>query len=342
MFRFANPYYLWLLLILPILAIIYYLYNNRSRKQLERFADEKLISRLAPNISKYRCAIKFWLMEIALSLIILMIARPQIGTKIATNKQNGIETMIALDISNSMLSQDIKPSRLERSKMLIESLMDKFSDDKVGLVVFAGDAFIQLPMTSDIASAKMFLNNIDPSLIGNQGTNISAALNLCLSSFSNKSEIGKAIILITDGEDHEGQAEEMAAKAKKAGVNIFVLGVGTSQGAPIPLSNGKYLTDNTGNTVVTKLNENMCRQIATAGNGIYINVDNTPNGETKLISEINKLQKGEIDGIRYSDFDEQYPAIALIVLFILAIEAFIQERKKVIFENIKFFSKDKK
>ena len=219
--------------------------------------------------SKRRGWIKFVLAELVLLLLILIIARPQVGSKIATNKEReGIETIIALDISNSMLAEDVAPSRLEKSKLIVENLMNKFSEDKIGLIVFAGDAFVQLPITSDYVSAKMFLDNINPSLIGTQGTDIGKALQLSMNSFTPNSKVGKAIILITDGEDNEGGAEEMAKQAQSKGIRVFILGVGSTEGATIPMPDGSELKASNGEVVKTRLNEEMCKQIATAGHGV--------------------------------------------------------------------------
>ena len=228
-----------------------------------------------------------------------------------------------------MLAQDVVPSRLDKSKLLIEDLFRIFDNDKVGLIVFAGDAFVQLPITSDFISAKMFLDNINPSLIGTQGTDIGQAINLAMHSFSPTSKSGKAIVVITDGEDNEGRAEEMASKAQKAGIQVYILGIGSTSGAEIPLGNGEMLKDNSGNVVRTHLNENMCKKIAAAGKGVYIHVDNSNDAQNILKGELSKLQKGEINNVIYSDFDEQFQALAIIVIILMMVEVCILERKNV-------------
>jgi Ca-activated chloride channel family protein len=268
-----------------------------------------------------------------------MIARPQMGSKISHDKRQGIETIIALDISNSMLAEDVVPSRLDKSKMLVENLVDKFDNDKIGLIVFAGDAYVQLPITSDYVSAKMFLQNITPDLIQTQGTNIADAINLAMHSFTQADKVGRAIVIITDGEDHEGGAEQMAAEAKKQGINVFVLGIGNTKGAPIPVGDGSYLKDKSGNEVMTALNEQMCKQLAQAGSGTYIHVDNTSEAEEKLNNEIGKLQKGETSSVVYSAYDEQFQAVGIIVLFLLILEICILEIKNPALRNIKLFKK---
>ena len=220
MFRFENPEYLWLLVIIPLLAVVRFLSWRQRKKKLNKFGEPELLRQLMPDISHFRPTVKFWLMLIALALMIIMIARPQMGTKVSYEKRNGIETIICLDISNSMMAEDVVPSRLEKSKMLVENLVDHFTNDKIGLVVFAGEAFVQLPITSDYVSAKMFLQNIDPSLIASQGTDIAQAIDVALNSFTQQEKIGRAVILITDGEDHEGGAMESAKAAKKKVFNI--------------------------------------------------------------------------------------------------------------------------
>ena len=327
MFRFEDPIYLWLLLLIPLLAIVRLISLRSKRKKLKRLGDPELLSQLSPDVSKVRPAVKFWLLEAALALIVVMVARPQMGRQINSDKREGIETIIAMDISNSMLAQDVTPSRLEKSKMMVEDLVDHFNQDKIGLIVFAGDAFVQLPITSDYISAKMFLQNIDPSLIQTQGTDIGQAIDLAMHSFTQDAKTGKAIIVITDGEDHEGGAEEMAKKAHDAGINVYILGIGDPKGAPIPIGNGQYMKDKSGNTVMTALNEDMCKKVAAAGKGVYIHVDNSGIAEEQLDNELDKLQKGEINNVVYSDFDEQFQAVGILVILLLVIEVLVFERK---------------
>lgn len=327
MFRFEDPIYLWLLLLIPLLAIVRLISLRSKRKKLKRLGDPELLSQLSPDVSKVRPAMKFWLLEAALALIVVMVARPQMGRQINSDKREGIETIIAMDISNSMLAQDVTPSRLEKSKMMVEDLVDHFNQDKIGLIVFAGDAFVQLPITSDYISAKMFLQNIDPSLIQTQGTDIGQAIDLAMHSFTQDTKTGKAIIVITDGEDHEGGAEEMAKKAHDAGINVYILGIGDPKGAPIPIGNGQYMKDKSGNTVMTALNEDMCKKVAAAGKGVYIHVDNSGIAEEQLDNELDKLQKGEINNVVYSDFDEQFQAVGILVILLLVIEVLVFETK---------------
>lgn len=337
MLRFEDPIYLWMLLIIPILVLVRFIVWQKRKRNLRKFGDPSLLKEMMPDVSKYRPTIKFCLLLSVITILIFMIARPQVGSKISHEKREGIEVLIALDISNSMLAQDVIPSRLEKSKLLIEDLVDHFTNDKVGLVVFAGDAFVQLPITNDYVSAKMFLQNINPSLITTQGTDLARAISLSQSCFTQREHIGRAIIVITDGEDHEGGALEVAREAYKKGINVFILGVGTSKGAPIPDGNGGYLKDNSGQTVLSALNEHMCQQVAKAGNGVYIHVDNTSDAQEKLNKELSKLQSGISDTVVYSEYNEQFQIFGIILLLLLIVETILLESRNPLFKQINLF-----
>ena len=342
MFRFEDPIYLWLLVLIPILALIRFISYRNQKKRLRKFGDPKLLKSLMPDVSRFRPMVKFWLLQAALALLIVMLARPQMGTKISQEKRTGIETIIAMDISNSMRAEDIVPSRLDRSKMMVENLVDHFNNDKIGLIVFAGDAFVQLPITSDYVSAKMFLSSIDPSMIATQGTDLAAAINMATNSFTQEEGIGKAIIVITDGEDHEGGALEAAEAAKKKGMRVYVLGVGSANGAPIPIpGTGDYMKDNTGNTVMSALNEDMCKQVAAAGGGVYIHVENNSAAQQQLDNELDKLSKKETSTTVYSDFDEQFQAFGILALLLLIIEICILDRRNPLLKRISLFGSRK-
>ena len=337
MLRFEDPIYLWMLLIIPILVLMRFIVWRKRKRNLRKFGDPSLLKEMMPDVCKYRPTIKFCLLLSAITILIFMIARPQVGSKISHEKREGIEVLIALDISNSMLAQDVIPSRLEKSKLLIEDLVDHFTNDKVGLVVFAGDAFVQLPITNDYVSAKMFLQNINPSLITTQGTDLARAISLSQSCFTQREHIGRAIIVITDGEDHEGGALEAAREAYKKGINVFILGVGTSKGAPIPDGNGGYLKDNSGQIVLSALNEQMCQQVAKAGNGVYIHVDNTSDAQERLNKELSKLQSGISDTVVYSEYNEQFQIFGMILLLLLIVETILLESRNPLFKQINLF-----
>jgi Ca-activated chloride channel family protein len=341
-FRFEDPIYLYGLVLVVLLALIRLVTYRNQKKRLRKFGDPHLLKELMPNVSRVRPVVKFWLLEAALALLVVMLARPQLGTRISHEKRTGIETIIAMDISNSMRAEDVVPSRLERSKMMIENLVDNFTNDKIGLIVFAGDAFVQLPITSDYVSAKMFLGNIDPAMMQNQGTDIAAAIKLATNSFTQQENIGKAIIVITDGEDHEGGAIEAAKYAKDKGMRVYVLGVGSTKGSPIPVpETGDYMRDNSGNTVMSALNEQMCREVAQSGGGAFIHVDNNTNAQRQLDEELDKLEHSETESTIYSDYDEQFQAVGILVLILLVIEIIILERKNPYMKNISLFGNKK-
>ncbi|MBQ9646350.1 MAG: VWA domain-containing protein [Prevotella sp.] len=338
MFRFHDPQYLYLLIAVVFLAVIRLITYSRQKRRLKKFGDPDLVRQLMPNVSRWRPSVKFWLLEIALAMLVVMLARPQDGQRISEEKRSGIETIIAIDISNSMRAKDVVPSRLDRAKMMVENLVDNFTDDKIGLVVFAGDAFVQLPITSDYVSAKMFLSSIDPSMILNQGTDLAGAISLASRSFTQQENVGKAIIVITDGEDHEGGATDAAKEAKSLGRNIFILGVGSAKGAPVPdPQTGSYMIDNAGETVMSKLNEDMCREVAKAGGGSYIHVENNSKAQRLLDEELGKLQHQE--STIYSEYAERFQEAGLLALILLIAEICILDRKNPLLRRIKLFKK---
>ena len=339
MFRFANPDFLYLFFLLPVLVAVFLFYNHRRRQNIRKYGDPALLQELMPTVSKYRPDVKFWLTFSALALTIFMLARPQFGSKMETVKRSGVEAVIALDISNSMLAEDVTPSRLEKAKKLISRLVDTFNNDKVGMIVFAGEAFTQLPITSDYVSAKMFLESINPSLITTQGTDIGAAIRLAMKSFTPNDGVGRAIVVITDGENHEGGAIEAAKEAAEKNMQVFILGIGSPDGSPIPEERGSnhFRKDKDGNVIVTRLNEQMCQEIAKAGNGMYIRVDNSNSAEKILNEEISKLAKTDVESQVFTDFDEQFQALAWLVLILLVVEMLILERKNPLFKNIRLF-----
>jgi Ca-activated chloride channel family protein len=309
-----------------------------KKRNLKRFGDMKIIRGLMPDVALKKQHLKFWLLFACTALFIVIIAGPQFGSKLETVKKQGIEVMICLDVSNSMLSTDIAPSRLDKSKQLLSRLIDDLHNDKIGLIVFAGDAFIQLPITSDYVSAKMFLSSLNPSMVPTQGTAIGAAVNMALRSFTPSETTEKSIVLITDGENHEDDALGATKAAAEKNITVNVLGVGSIQGGPIPIpgTNG-FQRDKEGNMVITKLNEQMCQDIAAAGNGMYARTDNTNNALKALQKELDKLSKSEVESKFYSSYDEKYQIPAWILLFLLVLEFFILDRKNRVFSKIKLF-----
>lgn len=338
MFRFASPIFLYLLILIPVLTAIYVLIQYGMKQKMKKFGDTELLRYLMPDVSPVRRHVKFALMMLALGMISVVLARPQYGTRNEEVKRSGIEIAIAVDVSNSMLCQDVSPSRLEKSKMIVSKLVEMFDEDKVGLVAFAGSAITLLPMTSDYVSAKMFLDQLNPETISIQGTNVAEAITRATAGFSKKNNVGRALILITDAEDNEAGAIEAAKQAKEAGIQIFVLSVGTAQGGPIQMYDGTFKKDLSGNVVTTKLNEQIGKDIAQAGGGMYIHVDQTNMAQAILEQEIGKMQKEDISASMYSAYDEQFVAVALLLFFVLVAELCIMERKNHLFKKFKLFS----
>lgn len=310
-------------------VIGYIITTKRKQRQLLKFGDPELMAQLMPDASKSRPIVKFALLIVALTLLIVAAARPQYGQQEKTVKRQGIEVMVALDISNSMLAEDVAPNRLDRAKQMLSKMIDNMVDDKVGLVVFAGEAFTQLPITCDYVSAKMFLHTISPKLIPTQGTAIGAALQTAIRSFgSQESDAGRAIILITDGENHEDDAIAAAKQAQELGIQVFVIGIGKPEGSPIPVpGTNDYIKDRSGQVVVSRLNEEMCQEIAQAGKGAYVRCDNTNTAMRALQQELDRIATTDLETTVYADYNEQYQSFVLIALLLLVIDFFILMRQ---------------
>lgn len=345
MFQFANPQYLLFLLLVPALLLIFIAGRMMRRRALQAFGDSDLVKGLMPDVSASKPWVKLILGLVALALVVIAAAGPQFGTKLREVKRTGIELVVALDVSNSMLAEDITPNRLENAKRAISKMIDGLKDDKLALIVFAGDAFVQLPMTSDYTAAKMFLSSINPSLVTNQGTALEKAINLGVKSFTPGDDKNKAIVIITDGEDHDGDPIAAATKASEAGVTIHMVGMGLPQGAPIPTVNRNgqrdYRTDAQGNVVISKLEETTLKQVAAAGGGKYIRANNTKSGLSALFSELNNMEKVEMEAKIYSEYEEQYQYFLGFGLLILLVEVFILNRRNRRLNAINFFKNSK-
>jgi Ca-activated chloride channel family protein len=341
MFQFAHIHYLYALIALPVLGVVFLIALQQRKNALKAFGQANLVKGLAPEASLSKPWLKFVLVETALMLIIIAMAGPQFGTRLKEVKREGVELVIALDVSNSMLSEDIAPNRLENAKRAISKLVDRLHNDKVALIVFAGDAFVQLPMTTDYTAAKLFLSTITPKLVTNQGTAIGAAIDLGMKSFTPGDEKNKAMIIITDGENHEGNAIELATAANEAGIIVHTIGMGLSKGAPIPEYNQfgqkDYRTDAQGTTVISKLDEDMLKKIAVSGGGKYIRANNTKTGLNALFDELNRMEKVEMEAKVYSEYEEQYQYFVGFALLILFIEFFILFKKNKVFNSINLF-----
>lgn len=338
MFDFAYPLNLYLLGLVAGLIVLFAGARYSRGVKLRRFGRAAEVERLMPDASKYTPFVRIVLQALAMACLVVVLARPRTDGQIKTETANGIEIMIAFDLSNSMnassTDRENGVSRLARARLLLERLVDRLDNDKVGLVIFAGQSKVQLPLTSDFYTVKMYLNDLDPELMSYQGTDISAAIRMAMNSFSGVEDMHKAIILITDSEDHEGAAVEAARLAAENGIQVDVVGVGTAAGATVP-----GISYN-GEPVRSALNENLAREIAQAGNGIYVNGASS-SALSELSTKLDDLGKSEFSTVRYSAASEQFPTFAAIALILLVIDIFIVDRKIRWLQGIEFFTKRK-
>ncbi|MEI7596781.1 MAG: VWA domain-containing protein [Bacteroidota bacterium] len=341
MIRFEHSFFLYSLLVIPLLILLFIAFSKAKKRAMNDFGDSNIIKQLIPEYSDIRPRLKFYCLIMVITLIIIGISNPQVGSKIETAKRKGVDLMVVLDISNSMLAQDIKPNRLERAKQAIQKLIDKLDNDRIGLVVFAGKAFIQLPITTDYSAAKLFLDNTNTKLIGTQGTNIGEALQLAEKSFQENDKKNKAIIVISDGEDHQEDAMTIASEIAAKGIKIFTIGMGTPQGSPIPeISRNMQLTfksDENGSVIISKLNEITLQKLAATGNGVYVNANNTNDGLDIIFNDINKIEKVEFEAREFSEFESRFQYLLFAALLVLVFELFIAEKKGKLFSNVNLF-----
>lgn len=326
MIIFAAPHYLLLLLLIPFFFLGMGLWLWGRRRRLRRFADEALVNELMPSWSRGKLWVRTVLLSLAFFFFVIGLSRPQIGAKLKDHKIKGAEIMIVLDVSNSMLAQDYSPDRLERAKLAISRITDKLKDDRIGLIVFAGTSFVQLPITSDYVSAKMFLNSISTESIPIQGTAIGDAISTAVRGFSAQSEHSRAIIVITDGENHEDDAVAAAKQAAEAGIKVYTIGVGSADGQPIPM-NGELLKDKDGNIVVTRLDEETLRNVASAGGGAYVHAGNDEFGLTPIISDIRKMEDEEYNSVVFEEYNEQFMYFLGIALVFFVLEMLVGDRR---------------
>ncbi len=343
MIKFANTEYFMLLAILIVFTILFWLYKMWLKKAKRRFGDEVVISRLMPEASSSKPILKFFLVLLAVAFLVIGIVDPQIGSKLENVKREGIDLYLVLDVSTSMLAEDIKPNRLERSKLAISTLIDKLQGDRVGIIIFAGNAYKQLPLTTDYSAAKLFLSAVDTKIVPTQGTAIGEAIDMATLSFG-ETEHNKAIIVITDGENHEDDAIKSATDANELGINVFTIGMGLPEGAPIPLYNSYgvqtgFKKDKQNKTVVTKLNEDMLRQIAAAGGGAYARANNASTGLKRIFKDINAIDKKEIETRQFTDYEDRFQIFLGIAIFLLILELLVADRKTRWAKKFDFFGK---
>ncbi len=341
MLKFAHAEYLWGLLLIPLLIVIFGVVSRWKKQAIARLGDRNVVNNLMPWVSFKRPWYKFIFFTIAFTFLIIGIADPQIGSKLEEEKRKGADLMILLDVSNSMLAQDVPPNRLENAKRAISQLLDNLHSDRIGIVVFAGEAYVQLPVTTDYSAAKLFLNTINTDMVPTQGTSIGAAIDLGMKSFDFKDGTGKAMILITDAENHEDNAVEAAKNAADKNVTVNVIGIGSEQGAPIPIyQDGKqtgFHTDSAGKTVISKLDENMGKEIAAAGDGAYVRATDANSGLNIVMDQINKVQRKTYDSKSYRDFEDRFQIFIGLAFLLLVIEFFIASRKSLRLSRVKLF-----
>jgi len=338
MIRFAHPEYLNALYLLPILVIIFYLLYKNKNRLLEKFADKELHSVIVSSYSNVKNYIKFGIVLLAFVCLIIAAANPQVGTKLQEVKQTGIDVFILLDVSRSMSAEDIKPNRLEKAKYQISNLIQKLHGDRIGLIIFAGKAYIQFPLTTDYSAAGLFLSAVDVNSVPQQGTSIGSAINLAVESFDSSST-EKVIITITDGEDHEGDVMDAVDKAVSNGIKIYTIGLGSTGGVPIPVYNSRgdmvgFKKDNEGNSVLTKLDEESLKQIASAGNGEYFRGNNYEDYLDKIYNDLSELKKSEFGVKKVTDYEDRFYYFLIPAILLLIFELFISEKKSPLYSRI--------
>jgi Ca-activated chloride channel family protein len=345
MLRFAHPLYIYALLLIPAIVIIYFIMLQWRKKALQQFGDIKVITRLFVDASKAKQNLKFTIITFAAALVIIGAADPQIGTKLEEVKRSGVDVMIAIDVSNSMKAEDIKPNRLERAKQAISKLIDKMQNDRIGIIVFAGKAYTQLPLTSDFGAAKLFLSAVDPDIVPTQGTAIGEAIRLGINSYPADDKKHRAMVIITDGDNHEDDAIAAAKEADSAGVIIHTIGMGSPNGAPIPIYyNGAevgYKKDNAGNTVITKLDESLLQQIAAAANGKFIRANNSEDGLSEVMKEIDKMEKKKLGSKMYTDYEDRFQYFLAAALLLLISELLVSSRKSKFLTKLNLFGEER-
>lgn len=326
MINFAQAQYLLLLFLVPLFFIIQMLVLKIRKRRIRKFGDEALVARLMPSYSVGKTWIRLVLFSIGYIFFVIGLSRPQIGARLKEHETKGAEIMIVLDVSNSMLAEDYSPNRLERAKLAISRLVDKLRDERIGLIVFAGNSFVQLPITTDYVSAKMFLNSISTESVPVQGTAMGDAINTAMKSFSLQSEKSRAVIVITDGENHEDDPLAAAAQAAELGVRVFTIGVGSPEGKPIPFE-GELLKDKNDEIVVTRLDEGILREVADAGNGLYVRAGTSEFGLNPIIDEIKKMEDEKYSSIVFEEYDEQFMNFFAIALIFFVLEMLVGDRR---------------
>ena len=342
LYRLEEPIYFYLFAIIPVIIVIFLLVSLWKKRTQKKFAPTGLLSKLAPNISFFKSILKLSFFLIGISFLILALVNPKIGTKLKTVKREGVDVVFALDVSKSMLAEDIAPNRIDKSKQLVTQIINNLASDRIGIIAYAGQAYPQLPITTDYASAKMFLQNMNTDMLSSQGTAISDAIEMATTYFNDEEQTNRILVIISDGEDHSENAISAASLAAEKGIRIFTIGVGKTSGGPIPLKrNGiieSYKKDKNGETVITKLNETVLTEVATKANGFYLNGSNTQQVVDQVKEELLAMDKKEFETKQYTEFDHQFQWFLGFGLLFLCIDVLVSEKKTKWIKKLNLFN----
>jgi len=342
--QLEEKIWFWLLLVIPILIVLFTIVQLWKRHAQNKFANQRIIKRLSPNRSHFKPILKLIVLCLAFGCLTIAMVNPKIGTKLETVKRQGVDIVFAVDVSKSMLAEDIAPNRLEKSKQLVTQIINNLASDRIGIIAYAGKAFPQLPITTDYAAAKMFLQSMNTDMLSSQGTAINEAIQLARTYYDDEEQTNRVLIIISDGEDHSDVALDVAEAAADEGIKIFTIGVGDTKGAPIPIKrNGivlNYKKDNTGETVITKLNEETLKDIAEEANGEYINGRNTTEVVESIRDILNKMDKKEFEAKEFAEYKDQFQWFLALGIFFLLIDIFLLERKTAWLNRLNLFNEN--
>lgn len=344
MYQLEQTKYFYLLFTILVLALLLLWLVFWKKSAQKRFANPQLLKKLSPNKSIFKTVLKFVILSLSFALLSIALVNPKIGTKIENVKRSGVDVVFAIDVSKSMLAEDIAPNRIEKAKQLVNQIINNLAGDRIGIIGYAGSAFPQLPITTDVGAAKLFLNNMNTNMVSSQGTAIKQAIELAETYYNDEDQANKVLFIISDGEDHEGDAEIMAEGAAKKGIRIFTIGVGTKKGGPIPIKrNGilqNYKRDQNNQQVITRLNEETLLKIAQAGNGTYSNGSNTKEVVDKVKEILNKMDKKDFETKQFTDFKDQFQWFLLGALLLLVLDIFLLERKTAWLKKLNLFNEE--
>jgi len=344
MYQLEEKIWFWVLAVIPVIILFFLMLQIWKHKAQNKFADKKLLKRLSPNTSLFKSVLKLIVLCLAFACLAIALVNPKIGTKFETVKREGVDIVFAVDVSKSMLAEDVAPNRLEKSKQLVTQIINNLASDRVGIIAYAGKAFPQLPITTDYAAAKMFLQNMNTDMLSSQGTAINEAIKLAKTYFDDEEQTNRVLIIISDGEDHSEDAVSIAEEASDEGIRIFTIGVGDVKGGPIPIKrNGvilNYKKDNKGETVITRLNEEVLQNIAKEANGVYINGKSTSNVVENIREILNKMDKKEFEAKQFADFKDQFQWFLGFGIFFLLLDVFFLERKTAWLKKLNLFNEN--